>query len=140
MISATALKSELQTDPTSLGYAALLTAGNHSALADALNLVRAGISIQLVEVASNQARSAFDPADYLAMTANNRTFLNFILTGESLYVSDTVRTWATGAIGNTGGTLARINALLTRTGSRAEKLFGPNVVATVDDIVRALAS
>ena len=45
-LSYAALKSELQNDPTSLGYAAMLAAGDHAGLAAALNLVRQTITIK----------------------------------------------------------------------------------------------
>jgi hypothetical protein len=148
-----ALKTELQTDPKSLGYAPFLAAGNNNALANILNEPRdssSGTGDPDYEVTVNGVRArdaikAIVPAEYAALTQAKRDGWRDILVlaqieGGLIPNTDTdIRSfiqdiWATTV------TLGNLALLETRDGSRAEALFGADTVVDDDDIVMAMAS
>lgn len=153
-VDLTALRTELQNDPASLGYAALLTAGSDQGLADALNLRRASIQVRRADIAPAEIAGAIAVADYTALPgtptaaqlSTERRFLAW-LTGimavptlrllnddgtDGPAIANFKAMFAAGT-----GTLTRLSALASRTGSRAEQLFGTGVGVTALDVARA---
>lgn len=148
-----ALKSELQTDPNAYGYAA--TNGNDVAKADLLNLARAAITIRRSDVPAKDLWEAIDVGDYTALQANP-TATQLSLERRYLAWMTGLPTFGTVRILNDDGsngpvaanllamfpagstTRARIVALASRNGSRAEQLFGQGVVVTAQDVGKAL--
>lgn len=149
------LKTELQTDPTAIGYATDLANRTDHKLAEAVNLVRLSITVKRKDVSARELYEAIEVTDYTALPGSptaaqlsaERRYLGW-LTG--LIALDRVRlqnddntVTPVGAnlqamfAGGTG-TRTRITALMTRTGSRAEQLFGVGTVVTVDDVSTAL--
>jgi len=153
MIDYSALKTELQTDPKSLGYAPYLATGNNNALANLLNEVHDSSSgtgdpeyeVTVNGVSVRDAMKKIVPSEYAALTEAKRDGWRDILVlaqieGGLIPNTDTdIRSfiqdiWATTT------TLANFAELETRDGSRAEALFGADTVIDDDDIVRAMAS
>lgn len=137
------LNTELQTDPLTLGYAPLIAAGDHSGLAAILNDVAgagaASIDREFVDAATFQ--SQVDPTEYLALTVAQQNLWNAILTAStstqvplknSTLRSQVLAVWAAGT------TRTNLAALQTRTGSRAEVLWGDGAVVTHTMIAEAL--
>jgi hypothetical protein len=136
-----ALKTELQTDPNAYGYAALLSAGNQQGCANALNLVRAAITIDRQYLEAYEIWEAIVPTEWLALNADNKQRISTIL-GMSKINAKGTNTRAAFLAAFTGGTTTRTNlaALQTRQGSRAEQLFGEGVTVSAADVALALAS
>lgn len=140
-INYAALKTELQSDPTSLGLAALLSAGNHDAVAAKLNEVNANIDVQRSTVASDEIIEAMDATEFAALAQANLLRLLILLQKETFVISRAnTRALIAGVFPVGGPTRTRLAALLTRKGSRAEQLFNSSTVITAADIARALAT
>src|SRR5512145_415927 len=137
MILYSQLKTELQTDPLGLGYAAPLAAGNHAAVADLLNEVRPTIQIQRDLVPVWEVFDAIVPSEWGSLSTTERTRIQIILTMQQVYVKGTnTRNAFTTAFAAGTQTRANLIALQNRTGSRAEQLFDQAV--TYSDIATAL--
>lgn len=137
-INYAALKTELQTDPAGLGYAPHLAAGADQSLADLLNEVRQSISISRATIPAYEVWEAIVPAEWAALTANERQRVQTILSmGEVNVQGANTRSSLAAAFG--AGTTSRTNliALQSRQGSRAEQLFGDGVAVTNEDIAKA---
>lgn len=150
-----ALKTELNTDPTALGYAAPRTAGDDVTLAGIVNLLRATIQIRRADISASEIANAIDVADYTALPgsptaaqlSSERRFLAWItgiLTVGSVRLLNDDGTNAP-AITNFqamfpagSATRTRLLALASRNGSRAEQLFGAGTVITSADVAKAL--
>lgn len=148
------LNTELTTDPTTLGYATPRAAGNDQALTDALNLVRAAITIRRANIPVKDIWEAITVADMTALPGTpNATQLSTErrqlawLSGlpaigsvrlQNADGSDTSIMTNLAAIFPASGTRTRLLALASRTGSRAEQLFGVDTVVTTTDVARAL--
>jgi hypothetical protein len=120
-----ALKTELQTDPGSLGYAAHITAGNDSALAELLNRTRAAINIDRDVIPTREIFEAIVPAEWGLTSPIERERVSMILSlGEVDMRGTNTRAALGGAFGAGTTTRANFQALQQRRGSRAEMLFG----------------
>lgn len=136
-----ALKTELQADPTGLGLAAMLTAGNHAGVAAALNLPRVGITIKRDIIPSHELFEAIVAADYTALSAAERTRLQIILSMGTVNVrGDNTRAQLAAMFGAGTATRTAMLALIDRQGSRAEQLFGSGTSVSAADVAMALAS
>ena len=134
-----ALKNELQNDPTSLGYAAFLNAGAYSPVTALLNETRGTISIDRDLLESYEIINATVPAEWGSLSAAEKQRYQTV-TGAGKVDPRNANVRATFQAMFAGGTQTRANltALLTRNGSRAEQLFGADVVVTAEDIAKAL--
>lgn len=138
VINYAALKTELQVDPAGLGYAPHLAAGADQSLADLLNEARQSISIPRATIPAHEVWEAIVPAEWTALTANERQRVQTILSMGEVNVRGTnTRSSLAAAFG--AGTTSRSNlaALQTRRGSRAEELFGEGITVTSEDIAKA---
>jgi hypothetical protein len=137
MIDLLALKAELQADPLGLGYAAHLASGTDWKLAELLNAVRAGISIDRGVIPSYEIINATVPAEWASLSAANKQLYQ-TLTGAGQVDSQNANTRAAFLQMFAQGTATRaaLAALVTRPGSRAEQLWGESV--TVLQVSRAL--
>lgn len=134
------LKAELLTDPAAIGYAALLAAGSHNRVADALNLPRVGQSVQRSVVATWEIVEATVPAEWAALTAAERQrYQTLTALGTINVQGPNVRSQFAAMFG--AGTTTRTNllALQSRQGSRAEALFGEGERVTAEQVALALA-
>lgn len=149
------LATEINTDPTAIGYAPHITSGSDNAIADLLNEPRAGITIRRQDISTKELYESIDVADYAALPSNpnatqlstERRFLAWLSGLQALgrvrlqnddgtdtpVVKNLLTMFPAGS-----QTRARIIALATRLGSRAEQLFGANVAVTDDDVAKAL--
>ena len=149
-----ALKSELQTDPAALGYAPLLAAGAQNQLAAVLNFLRDGTTAcpvnNVVGAAISVNRGTIETQELveavvqseMPTNAAQRDWLLMVCAGNRVRV-DTGSTARAGllaifAAGTT--TRANLTTVASRTGSRAEQLFGAGTSVTDSDVARALAS
>lgn len=141
----TALASELNTDPKALGYAANITTGNDAANATLLNaLTGAGAaSVFLpgvpIQTFIQQCQSA---ADWVLLTTAGATF-NAIqllsLLGPLDCTQLNIRTILTSTFsGLSTASKTTMTAVASRTGSRAEVLFGAGTQILASDVAHAL--
>jgi hypothetical protein len=139
------LKTELNTDPNSYGYAPLIAIGNDQGLADMLNLARAEIVMPRPDVSPLEILEAIKVTDFI----NNANSL-YASWFESLTQYPTVRilkengsdtrvmTNLMTLLSNGSQSETRLRALASRSGSRAEQLFGIGTAVNDDDIAIAL--
>lgn len=138
--SLAALTTELTTDPKSLGYAALRTAGNDQGLADLLN--RQGASNETVTLHSMTAATfaqAIVETEWAGLTVQQCLYQVMLAVcgafdpNNANVVAGVQAVYAAGT-----QTRANLGAALTRQGSRAEVLFGVTYTVTVEQIAQAL--
>lgn len=138
------LKTELTTDPSALGYAALITAGAISALAQAINLVRAGgaFSVFRNDIAPIEVINAIASADFAASTALQMAQLQFFFAGGRIDATSANVRANFLAIFSAASTATKnaLSALSQRQGSRAEVLWGTSTVIIEEQITNALNS
>lgn len=152
-----ALRTELQTDPLGLGYAAVIATGNHQTVADLMNLPRTIIRIRRADISSAEIASAIEVTDYPALGGNPTAaalsterrylaWLTAILTVPlvRLLNADGTNTPVianfSAMFGAGTGTRTRLLALAERDGSRTEQLFGIGQQVTYHDIGLALGA
>jgi hypothetical protein len=140
------LTTEINSDPTAIGYAAFVQAHDRPGLAAAMSLARAGITVKRNDVMSNEVIAAVDSRDFV--TTPNAAHVGFIQAllakGAPLQFQDSDGN-DTKILGNikrllvaddaTHTSRAALNALANRTGSRAEQLWGTGTVITETDII-----
>lgn len=133
-----ALKNELSTDPRGYGYAPYWANGSDWILADMLNQVRDSIRIDRTFVNAYEVFEAIVPAEWIALSADEKQRIQLVLNMGQVYTRGT-NTKAVLQAAFPAGSTTRTNllALLKRSGSRAEELFGEGVSVTWDDIARA---
>lgn len=136
-INYAALKQELQNDPQALGYALILATGNHVAIAALMNDPTKGGTLNLPSADCDQVRAQIVASEYATMSANDKAFLNFLLAGRDLYLSNNVKSWVN-ALPNFTLSKSGAGALFSRPQSRAEALFGQNTIIQYGDIAIAL--
>jgi hypothetical protein len=154
-INYTTLKTEIQTDPAGAGYGPYVSLGNDMAVANLINAPSGNITVRRSSITNKEIVEAIDVTDYAAIPSNPT---NTQLSVERRYLS-----WFEGIMGvdsirllNDDGTntpvvanfmamfpsgtptRTRLFTLASRTGSRAEQLFGTDVTVTPTDISYAL--
>lgn len=143
------LATEINSDPTALGYSAV-SGGlpNRPAVAALLNLIRAGITVKRNDVMASEIIAAVDSRDFTTTpNAAHCAFIGALLTkGAPLQFQDAQGN-DTNILGNikrllvtddaTHTSRAALNALANRLGSRAEQLWGLPANITEDDIAHA---
>jgi hypothetical protein len=151
------LKTEIQTDPQTYGYAAFITAGEPENVAAALNKVRNGtdgelaISVNRATIAPMELMEAIDIRDLNVGGQLNATLCGSWLESALQSVAPLRLRDATGVktrvrqnidriLADTQGSQTRFDAVAVRFGSRAEQLFGEGTVITSADIATALRS
>lgn len=137
-----ALRTEIDTDPKGLGYAALRTQSNApEALADKLNEAGAsGETLFKGYTPVEDVTAAIVRADYDALGAAGKTFLNEVmLRGARLKTGDTnLRASMAGVFAAGTTTRANLVALASRPASRAEALWGEGIKVTPTQVGQAL--
>ena len=125
------IKSEFTSDPLGLGYAALIAAQDWNGLAILLNASRVGQTINRRHVFAIELVEAIDAAAINALNVGNRDAIVFLMqaaTGGEIDPFNTITRTYFNLF--TGATKTRLDALLTRQGSRAEALWGEDVIIT----------
>lgn len=148
-INYAALKTELQTDPTGLGYAGPLGRGETQVVANILNKARQSITIRRSNISPQEVLEVIDSRDFVtgANTAHVAWFESVTQLPSLRLVNDDGAD--TRILGNLRRILenpgaqnsrARLLEIANRAGSRAEQLFGRDTVIQSSDITIALQS
>lgn len=127
-----ALKTEITSDPASMGYAA--ANGDHDAIAKLLNKPRRTIDAETIN--GGVLVSCLDKTEYTALAATDKAYLNLFVTAGDVPVTANVRQALRALFPAGSETRNRINAATRRAGSRAEELGLGRV--TESDIADAL--
>ena len=141
------LKAELLTDPNAYGYAPLIAVGSDQGLADMLNLPRAAIVMPRPDVNPLEVLEAINVVDFVAANAQTilmGSWLESLTQFQQIRIlkengSDTrVLTNLMRFLVNGSQSEVRLRALASRSGSRAEQLFGVGTSISNTDIAQAL--
>jgi len=127
-----ALKNEITSDPAGIGYAA--AGGDHVAIARLLN--KPGRSIDRETLTSGELVACLDQAEFTALTAPQKAYLNLFVTAGSVPMTKEVNQSLRDLFPAGSKTKKNINAATRRDASRAEELgFGR---VTESDVADAL--
>src|SRR5262245_29627954 len=138
------LKTELQTDPLTLGYnidpTYYVQNNNDAALAPMLNAMGTGTAFQVDNVITNaQLWGAIVSDELTALVTQQRTLLQIALQVPSYDLGVTETKKKLGDIFPAGSvTRSNLQALQKRQGSRAEVLFGRGTTIRIADVACAL--
>ncbi len=141
VFSISALRSELLTDPVSLGYAGAIATGDQNTVFMLLNTPFSGGGFQVNRdpVPPEAVFGAIHPDDYAAMTTTELTRLQVIMTLPSIDLADTSTHTIVDGLFQTGSiTRQNILVLQYRDGSRSEVLWGEGRIVTINQIDQAL--
>ena len=128
-----ALKAEITSDPTAIGYAAFIT--DHVAIAGLLN--RSQRIIDAETLSSGVLVSCIDRTEFAALSAADKAYLNLFVTAGDVPMSQNVRQALRALFPANSETRTKINQSTRRTGSRAEELgFGRVTESDVADALR----
>lgn len=140
-VSLSALKTELTTDPTGLGYAAHIASGVTEELAKILNQPRSAILFDRLSVAAFEIFEAVAPTEWPAVPSAEKQRVQIVLSMGTVNLKGAnTRAALQAAFDLSPITKANILALIKRQGSRAEELFGEGTSVTHLDVGEALAS
>ncbi len=129
-----ALKAEITTDPTGLGYAGKADA----ACADLINLVRATIQIDRTSIPAAEVIEATVPSEWAALTTQEKDRYALLIGAGSINPKGpNTRAVFQAMFGPPTTTRGNLIALQSRDGSRAEQLFGIGMVVNHLDIAAA---
>jgi hypothetical protein len=136
------LKTELTTDPTSLGYAPLITAGNLGGVESLINKIQGTITVFRNDVAPREvvqciAAADFNAAAQIAISKLEMMFISAPLDCTLANVRANMQGIFTGA---SAATTNALSAVAQRNGSRAEQLWGTGTLVSSNDIMVALHS
>ena len=141
MLTLSALRTELLTDPTGIGYSTAVTQGDHNTLVTLVNREAASYAVSIGTVAAIDLQSVVVASEYAVISGGQRDLWNAILAAavNGVPISNTVIRGQVAQVWS-AGTTTRTNllALDTRTGTRAEVLFGEGVRVTATDVQKAL--
>src|SRR5687767_5344457 len=120
------LKTEITTDPKSLGYAPLMAVRNFQGTADKLNaFLVATDTVAREPMETQDVIENIVAADFNSMTTANATKLQVLLsTAQVRIASNAVQSLFSTLFGVNSATMTAFTALKTRRASRAEILFG----------------
>jgi hypothetical protein len=135
-INYTTLRTEVETDPNNYGFAPLRANGDDTQITALLNLVRANISIAKTYMSFADLMNAMVPALSSVSTAQAGQLQLLGLSGQVKIGDANTQAYLEGVYTTTANK-ALLRAQYTRTGSRAEQLFGENTVLSIDDIIQA---
>ncbi len=139
MVDYTALQAEIKGDPAGLGYAPYLAAGSDNKIADLLNAVSALQTVFQPALSPVQLFGAIVWSEFSALNVDQKQLIQIALALPFIDFSNAnIRNGFGSAFGPGTQTRANIAALISRSASRAEKLFGAGIVVTAEDIARAL--
>jgi hypothetical protein len=126
------LKTELQTDPATVGYAAL--GQDYEALARLIN--RQQRSIDRETLTSGMLVSCLDLVEFTALSAANKAWLNLFVQANEVPMTNDVRVSLRALFPAGSKTRQAINQATKRTGSRADELGLVGV--TESDVAEAI--
>lgn len=145
MIDLPALKSEITTDPLALGYAPYVTAGNDNAVTGLLNALNGAgaATVTLLSMSHDSFALMIAPAVMAlgsataALQAKWNPMLNLVSGISLASLTPMVMGMLNGLVTDGLLTAAEITAGTTRTGSRAEVLWGVGTVIAWRDVAAA---
>lgn len=134
--SLAALRAELLNDPVGLGYA---DAAPDQKVVLVNSVPATFVSGWLDSAPTAAIRSRITKADYAALTAADRTYLGFLLSGDTLDLSSALIRTELGSLFPLGSqSRDAIVARFVRPLTRAEDLFGIGTVVTFESVTSAL--
>lgn len=135
VFSIQALASEITNDPASMGYAALKEAAKDQAIADLLNSLTSpgAAAVFRNDVSSQEFLNCITTTDFAALTQANAIKLQMVLQPGRLDATNANLRAAALALFS-GATLTAMQAVVQRTGSRAEVLWGTGFVVTAQQV------
>ncbi len=140
-INYTSLKNEFQNDPLSLGYSGQIAIGNDTGLAVLINsLTGSGTaSIFRNDVLPKEVVNVIQPGDFAGASqiAISKLNLLFIATPIDVTLSGVRANFQNIFSGTATLNSGFLGSIATRTGSRAEVLFGPGTNVTSQDVSKA---
>lgn len=139
MPTLTELKSELDSDPQGLGYAAAgWPDGDAQSVADIINDPAHGATIWRTNIPMSDVYAETDWSEVIALGGTERqVFRQITSTAELDADSQNIRD-AIGAIFGAGtNTRANLLSLVQKSGSRAEELWGDGVTISASEVGRA---
>lgn len=137
--SSAALRTELQTDPTGLGYAPLITNGDDADLAALLNAVRGTITVFRNDIESGEIVGSTVLSDFTTLTSSQQNYYLAIVSQPTVDATNTNLRTSLATLFPAGSTTrTNLQALAQRNGSRAEQLFGTGISVSTADVARAL--
>ena len=115
-----AIKTELATDPSALGYT-----GDDARDAEKINALSGGISIDRSDLSTDDLIESINHAEFISLSTADRQYLAVLLSGDSVDTrpGTEARTGLMALFGGGSATRANIVALLDRKGSRIDELF-----------------
>jgi hypothetical protein len=138
-IDYSALKSELQTDPS--GILAGIPAGADNALAAALNATRQTINIDKTSIKNGELYGLVNQSELAALSAAAKQNFGWLMSIQDIDPSiANIRQAFTAMFPNGTATFTAVTNALTRKGSRAEQLFGAGTVIHDSDVAKAKVS
>lgn len=137
-----ALKTELATDPEGLGYENGLNDDSDAKDAELLNQPRPTIQVNRTAIPMGEVYGEVDWDDeWVNLTDVKRAAFRQITSTDSLNVSSQhIRDAFVTIFGSGSATLANLQAILTRDGSRLEELFGAGSRVTPSEVAKARGS
>lgn len=130
--SLAALRAELDLNPSSI------YSGDPRADEAAINLVRSQIQLHRNSIPMREVYAQVVWADFAALTEPKRTTFQIITSTDALDVtSANIRDAFVAIFGAGSTTLTNLQAILTRSASRAEQLWGDGVKVTAAQIADA---
>jgi hypothetical protein len=137
-----ALKTELQTDPTSLGYAAMIAVGNDQGLAELVNTPQPTILLFREAVSADEVYENINAAEFSALTQQQLMRLQVIMmqatNGGVSFRRANSRQLLKNIFPNGGPTDTNLTNIAKRQGSRAEQVLQQGISVTPLDIAIAL--
>jgi hypothetical protein len=138
----TALRTEIEGDPSNRGYAPFRTSGSDGAIADLMNVIIVGNTVVDGIVTKDEFVNSIRIQD-MPTTAAQIGFLQLVAALPQFdWGKSRLQNALTAIFPNTTPTWASLNAKASRDGTRAEKLWGIGTVVSADDVsvARVLAN
>ena len=133
-----ALKAELVTDPSNVGYAALIAGDDWRGVEKVFNLPTGGQKRARALTPSGTVKASIVRGEWATLAPIDREYLTFLLAGEVIDVSATEVRAGLGAVFKAGTVSAgNLLLLLDRPGSRAEDIFGTQTVVGFEMLLQA---
>jgi len=136
------LQSEVKNDPAHLGFATLVAAGSIGSISTILNALTgpgAG-AVSHEPISATDFMALCDPAELSTLTTLQlQQVAVYTSAGQVAIGSANVQTWINQVwpVGNAPATNAAMRSYFTRTGSRAEVLWGPGTNVSNQDLINA---
>jgi hypothetical protein len=133
------LASEINSDPTGLGYAQHVASGDDAGIAAILNTVGT-TKVFRNDIAVHEVINAIVAADFAALTQVQLSKLTLFFTATNVIdaTNANTRTIFLAIFTGMAGTITALTALAQRNGMRAEVLWGVGTVITAGNVSFAL--